>query len=74
MLTFGLELRTYCVFPGDLERRAQIRQPASLVILNATRSDTADYRCEVSAPKDPKSFDEILISLVVRGNISTVLI
>lgn len=51
---------------GDLERRARIRQPASLVILNATRADTADYRCEVSAPNDQKSFDEILISLVVR--------
>ncbi|XP_051537392.1 junctional adhesion molecule 3B-like [Myxocyprinus asiaticus] len=51
---------------GDLEKRAKIREPATLVILNATRSDTADYRCEVTAPNDQKSFDEILISLVVR--------
>lgn len=51
---------------GDLERRAKIREPATLVILNATRSDSADYRCEVTAPNDQKSFDEILISLTVR--------
>lgn len=54
-------------FLGDLERRAKLREPATLLIMNATRSDTADYRCEVSAPNDQKSFDEILISLVVRG-------
>ncbi|XP_042566824.1 junctional adhesion molecule 3B [Cyprinus carpio] len=51
---------------GDLEKRAKIREPATLVILNATRADTADYRCEVTAPNDQKSFDEILISLTVR--------
>uniref|UniRef100_A0A8C1WT60 Junctional adhesion molecule 3b n=1 Tax=Cyprinus carpio TaxID=7962 RepID=A0A8C1WT60_CYPCA len=51
---------------GDLEKRAKIREPASLVILNATRADSADYRCEVTAPNDQKSFDEILISLTVR--------
>ncbi|KAJ3589585.1 hypothetical protein NHX12_010430 [Muraenolepis orangiensis] len=51
---------------GDLEHRARIREPATLVITNATRSDTADYRCEVTAPNDQKIFDEILISLVVR--------
>ncbi|XP_050949209.1 junctional adhesion molecule 3B [Labeo rohita] len=51
---------------GDLERRAEIRHLASLFILNATRADTADYRCEVTAPNDQKSFDEILISLTVR--------
>lgn len=51
---------------GDLENRAKIREPATLVISNTTRSDTAQYRCEVSAPYDPKSFDEILIDLVVR--------
>lgn len=62
-----LKLCSLCFFVGDLERRAKIREPATLFIMNATRSDTADYRCEVSAPNDQKSFDEILISLVVRG-------
>ncbi|MED6247439.1 Junctional adhesion molecule 3B, partial [Ataeniobius toweri] len=52
---------------GDLENRAVIREPATLVITNATRSDTAIYRCEVTAATDAKSFDEIVINLVVRG-------
>ncbi|KAG7515124.1 junctional adhesion molecule C-like [Solea senegalensis] len=51
---------------GDLENRAIFREPASLLILNATRSDTAKYRCEVTAVNDQKSFDEIVIDLVVR--------
>ncbi|XP_062309173.1 junctional adhesion molecule 3B isoform X1 [Osmerus eperlanus] len=51
---------------GDLETRARIREPATLVITNTTRSDTAQYRCEVTATNDQKSFDEILIQLVVR--------
>lgn len=51
---------------GDLENRAVIREPATLLITNATRSDTAKYRCEVTAPDDLKSFDEIVIDLVVR--------
>lgn len=51
---------------GDLENRAVIREPATLVITNATRSDTAKYRCEVTAPDDLKSFDEIVIDLTVR--------
>ncbi|XP_012723608.2 junctional adhesion molecule 3B [Fundulus heteroclitus] len=51
---------------GDLENRAVIREPATLVITNATRSDTAKYRCEVTAADDTKSFDEIVIDLVVR--------
>ncbi|XP_060792137.1 junctional adhesion molecule 3B [Neoarius graeffei] len=51
---------------GDLENRAKIREPATLVILNATRLDTASYRCEVTAPSDIKNFDEILISLAIR--------
>lgn len=54
---------------GDLEDRAVIREPASLLITNATRSDTAKYRCEVTAPEDQKSFDEIVIDLVVRGTL-----
>lgn len=52
---------------GDLENRAVIREPATLLITNATRSDTAKYRCEVTAADDQKSFDEIVIDLVVRG-------
>ncbi|KAG9351509.1 hypothetical protein JZ751_022760 [Albula glossodonta] len=51
---------------GDLKNRATIREPASLVITNTTRSDTALYRCEVTAADDHKSFDEIVIDLVVR--------
>ncbi|KAM4545295.1 junctional adhesion molecule 3B-like [Odontesthes bonariensis] len=51
---------------GDLENRAVIREPATLLITNATRSDTAKYRCEVTAAGDQKSFDEIVIDLVVR--------
>ncbi|KAK3524346.1 hypothetical protein QTP70_028047, partial [Hemibagrus guttatus] len=51
---------------GDLANRAKIREPATLVILNATRLDTASYRCEVTAPDDVKNFDEILISLAIR--------
>ncbi|XP_061596660.1 junctional adhesion molecule 3B-like [Cololabis saira] len=51
---------------GDLEQRAVIRDPATLFITNATRSDTARYRCEVTAADDLKSFDEIVIDLVVR--------
>ncbi|KAF0038784.1 hypothetical protein F2P81_009268 [Scophthalmus maximus] len=53
-------------FDSDLENRAVIREPATLLITNATRSDTAKYRCEVSAADDHKSFDEIVIDLVVR--------
>lgn len=57
-------------FPtGDLENRAEIIAPATLVITNATRSDTAKYRCEVTAAEDHKSFDEIVIDLVVRGTL-----
>lgn len=52
---------------GDLENRAVIREPATLLITNTTRSDTAKYRCEVTAADDQKSFDEIVIDLVVRG-------
>lgn len=61
-----------CVFvlAGDLENRAVIREPATLLITNATRSDTAKYRCEVTAAEDQKAFDEILIDLVVRGTLT----
>ncbi|XP_027029807.1 junctional adhesion molecule 3B isoform X2 [Tachysurus fulvidraco] len=51
---------------GDLENRALLREPANLLILNASRSDSALYRCEVAAIEDQKPFDEILISLAVR--------
>ncbi|XP_060799784.1 junctional adhesion molecule 3B isoform X2 [Neoarius graeffei] len=49
---------------GDLENRALLREPANLLILNASRSDSALYRCEVAAIDDQKPFDEILIRLV----------
>lgn len=54
---------------GDLENRAQLREPASILIFNTTRSDTAEYRCEVTAMNDQRHFDEILISLAVRGTV-----
>ncbi|CAB1349018.1 unnamed protein product [Coregonus sp. 'balchen'] len=54
---------------GDLEHRAQLIQPANLLILNTSRADTAEYRCEVAAIDDHKHFDEILISLAVRGEL-----
>lgn len=50
-----------------MENRAKIREPATLVILNATRLDTASYRCEVTATGDTKIFDEIVINLSIRG-------
>lgn len=55
---------------GDLEHRAQLREPANILIFNTTRSDTAEYRCEVAAIDDQRDFDEILISLAVRGMVS----
>lgn len=54
---------------GDLVNRALLREPANLLILNASRSDSAKYRCEVVAIDDHKPFDEILISLAVRGTL-----
>lgn len=54
---------------GDLENRAQLREPANILIFNTTRSDTAEYRCEVAAIDDQRDFDEILISLAVRGTV-----
>lgn len=60
------------MFSGDLEHRALLREPANLLILNTSRSDTAQYRCEVAAIDDQKPFDEILISLAVRGTVGIV--
>uniref|UniRef100_A0A8C4R907 Junctional adhesion molecule 3 n=1 Tax=Eptatretus burgeri TaxID=7764 RepID=A0A8C4R907_EPTBU len=56
---------------GDLWGRADISDPvwnddASITIRNATRLDSAKYRCEVSAQKDPKPLDEVEITLVVQ--------
>ncbi|KPP69539.1 hypothetical protein Z043_111699 [Scleropages formosus] len=70
--TFAVILRTTNKSPWanefewDLENRAYIKEPATLVITNLTRSDTAQYRCEVTAHMDHKTFDEVLIDLVVR--------
>lgn len=61
-------LYSFCV-KGDLEHRAQLREPANILIFNTTRSDTAEYRCEVAAIDDQRDFDEILISLAVRGTV-----
>ncbi|XP_019729780.1 junctional adhesion molecule C-like [Hippocampus comes] len=51
---------------GDLENRAQLREPASMLIFNATRTDTAEYRCEVAYNDGSGEFDEIKINLEVR--------
>ncbi|XP_032820270.2 junctional adhesion molecule C [Petromyzon marinus] len=56
---------------GDLKDRAYIADVArafnaSVTIRNASRSDTATYRCEVLATQDTKAFDEIEINLVVQ--------
>lgn len=50
-----------------MENRAQLREPANILIFNTSRRDTAEYRCEVAAIEDQRDFDEILISLAVRG-------
>lgn len=47
--------------------RAEILSRTSLVIKNTTRMDTATYRCEVAAPSDTKTIDEINIQLTVQG-------
>lgn len=61
------DCKAFLPLPGDLLHRAQLREPANILILNATRADTAEYRCEVAAIDDQRDFDEILISLAVRG-------
>uniref|UniRef100_A0A8C5MMT0 Junctional adhesion molecule 2 n=1 Tax=Leptobrachium leishanense TaxID=445787 RepID=A0A8C5MMT0_9ANUR len=43
---------------------------SSIRIKRVTRSDSGKYRCEVSAPKDDKSFQEIIIELNVLAVIS----
>lgn len=53
---------------GDFATRAEILSRTSLVIKNTTRMDTATYRCEVAAPSDTKTIDEINIQLTVQGN------
>uniref|UniRef100_UPI00358FCBF7 junctional adhesion molecule 3B-like n=1 Tax=Myxine glutinosa TaxID=7769 RepID=UPI00358FCBF7 len=57
-------------FMGDLLGRADISHlrnyDASVTIRNATRLDTAMYRCEVSALKDSKRLDEVEINLLVQ--------
>ncbi|KAM8927610.1 junctional adhesion molecule C [Pelodytes ibericus] len=51
---------------GDLKNRARIQSKSSLVILNASRSDNGQYRCEVAAVDDSKKIAEIIVSLTVR--------
>lgn len=69
LINANLNMFLFFLLTGALENRAVIREPATLLITNATRSDTAKYRCEVTAADDQKSFDEIVIDLVVRGNL-----
>lgn len=64
------EVFFFSLCEGDLENRAQLREPANILIFNTTRSDTAEYRCEVAAIDDQRDFDEILISLAVRGTVA----
>lgn len=66
----AIVLSFFPLWKGDLEHRAQLREPANILIFNTTRSDTAEYRCEVAAIDDQRDFDEILISLAVRGMLS----
>ncbi|XP_053547484.1 junctional adhesion molecule C [Bombina bombina] len=51
---------------GDLVDRAYIQSKSSLVIKNTTRTDNAQYRCEVAAPDDFKKIAEISVNLTVR--------
>ncbi|XP_056400452.1 junctional adhesion molecule C isoform X2 [Hyla sarda] len=50
---------------GDLRNRAEIKGGISLVIFNASRTDTGRYRCEVAAAEDQKRFAEITVNLTV---------
>ncbi|KAJ8788271.1 hypothetical protein J1605_022565 [Eschrichtius robustus] len=52
---------------GDLAGRAELLGKTSLKIWNATRTDSALYRCEVVARHDREEIDEIVIGLTVRG-------
>lgn len=73
--TTKISLCDYCSFffpslssvSGDFATRAEILSRTSLVIKNTTRMDTATYRCEVAAPSDTKTIDEINIQLTVQG-------
>ncbi|XP_034522002.1 junctional adhesion molecule C isoform X2 [Ailuropoda melanoleuca] len=51
---------------GDLAGRAELLGKTSLRIWNATRKDSALYRCEVVALNDHKEIDEIDIELTVQ--------
>ncbi|XP_077410117.1 junctional adhesion molecule 3B-like isoform X2 [Vanacampus margaritifer] len=51
---------------GALKNRARLIKPATFVLLNVTREDAAEYRCEVTAVDDEKKYDEIMILLEVR--------
>ncbi|XP_014344248.2 junctional adhesion molecule 3B isoform X2 [Latimeria chalumnae] len=49
-----------------LQNRAKISGAASILIMNTTRTDSGTYRCEVVAPMDSKTLDEISIELIVQ--------
>ncbi|XP_056415414.1 junctional adhesion molecule B [Hyla sarda] len=48
----------------ELHKRAQMMD-SSIRIMNLSRADSGQYRCEVSAPLDKKNFQEIIINLAV---------
>ncbi|MBN3285930.1 JAM3 protein, partial [Polyodon spathula] len=51
---------------GALENRAELTETTSILIHNTTRTDSAIYRCEVSAHEDVKKLDELSIELTVQ--------
>ncbi|XP_072282732.1 junctional adhesion molecule C [Pyxicephalus adspersus] len=51
---------------GDLKNRAEIQSQSSLVIFNASRTDTGKYRCEVAAAEDQNILAEITVNLTVK--------
>ncbi|XP_073459453.1 junctional adhesion molecule C isoform X3 [Aquarana catesbeiana] len=51
---------------GDLKGRAEVQSQSSLVINNASRTDSGTYRCEVAAVDDLKNLAEIIINLTVK--------
>ncbi|XP_077421517.1 junctional adhesion molecule 3B-like isoform X2 [Vanacampus margaritifer] len=51
---------------GDLENRAHLMKPATILIFSAIYEDEAEYRCEVAAFDDEKTFDVINIRLEIR--------
>ncbi|XP_040203602.1 junctional adhesion molecule C-like [Rana temporaria] len=51
---------------GDLKGRGEVQSQSSLVISNASRTDSGTYRCEVATVDDHKNLAEIIINLTVK--------